>query len=249
VDAADYGVPQRRRRVFILALRRDLDLDQFELPPTNSRAALLYDQWITGEYWKRHDLTRTGHMEKRDETIVNALRQQLFPMDGLSPWRTVRDAIGDLPAPVARGEQEIMANHVQHPGARSYSGHAGSRLDHPAKALKAGAHGTPGGENTVQIPDGGVRYLTTREAARLQTFPDTWLFSGSWGACVKQLGNAVPAKLAALFAYEIYERLAGVRRVVDSSDNPAQLPAGSANAVATAEPIDSLLRKRLPAEV
>jgi len=52
-----------------------------------------------------------------------------------------------------------------------------------------------------------VRYFTVREAARLQTFPDTWQFSGGWGACIKQLGNAVPVELAHLFAREIYNRL------------------------------------------
>jgi DNA (cytosine-5)-methyltransferase 1 len=66
----------------------------------------------------------------------------------------------------------------------------------PAKALKAGVHGVPGGENTVALPDGKIRYLTVREAARLQGLPDEYEFIGSWSENMRQLGNAVPTELA-----------------------------------------------------
>jgi site-specific DNA-cytosine methylase len=103
---------------------------------------------------------------------------------------------------------EEIPNHVQHPGARIYIGHIGSFYDYPAKALKAGTHGTPGGENILKIPGGDlVRYFTTREAARLQTFPDDYRFHGTWGACIKQLGNAVPVEVIRLFAAKIQESL------------------------------------------
>ena len=81
------------------------------------------------------------------------------------------------------------------PGARPYIGHTGSPLDWPAKTLKAGDHGVPGGENMIAFPDKAVRYFTVREAARLQTFPDTWQLSGAWTEAMRQLGNAVPVSL------------------------------------------------------
>jgi len=123
----------------------------------------------------------------------------------LKPWLTVRDAIGDLPNPVERGMNELIPNHTQHPGARIYKSHVGSYYDFPAKALKAGTNGTPGGENMVRIPGeiNSVRYFTTREAARLHTFPDEWRFAGTWGSCIKQLGNAVPVVLARQYGQEI----------------------------------------------
>jgi DNA mismatch endonuclease Vsr len=88
------------------------------------------------------------------------------------PWRTVRDALADLPMPSS--EEPRIANHRFQPGARPYPGHTGSALDWPAKTLKAGVHGVPGGENMVVMEDGSVRYFSVREAARLRTFPDDY---------------------------------------------------------------------------
>ncbi len=79
-------------------------------------------------------------------------------------------------------------------------GHTGSPLDWPAKTLKAGDHGVPGGENMIAFPDGSVRYFTVREAARIQTFPDAWQFQGAWSEAMRQLGNAVPVTLARVVA-------------------------------------------------
>lgn len=118
----------------------------------------------------------------------------------LSPWRTVRDAIADLPE-IGPGEQCCQfPNHFLNPGARAYAGHDGSPLDEPAKTLKAGDHGVPGGENTLRLPNGEVRYFSVRECARLQTFPDEWVLEGSWTEAMRQLGNAVPVRLAELVA-------------------------------------------------
>ena len=62
------------------------------------------------------------------------------------------------------------------------AGHARSRspLDLPAKALKAGDHGVPGGENMMVREDGAVCYFTMREAARLVGLPDDYEFPRSW---------------------------------------------------------------------
>jgi DNA (cytosine-5)-methyltransferase 1 len=81
------------------------------------------------------------------------------------------------------------------PGARIYPGHNGSPLDEPAKTLKAGDHGVPGGENMLRYPNGDVRYFSVRECCRLQAFPDEYVFEGSWTENMRQLGNAVPVKL------------------------------------------------------
>ncbi len=123
------------------------------------------------------------------------------------PWRTVRDTIADLPR-IRPGETSSKVNnHFLNRGARSYAGHTGSPWDEPAKALKAGDHGVPGGENTLRLDDGSVRYFSVRECGRLQTFPDDWTFEGSWTESMRQLGNAVPVLLAEVVAKRLAEVL------------------------------------------
>ena len=206
LNAADYGVPQKRERVFIVGFRSDLGKEWAFPHPTHSHDALLVDQWVTGNYWKRHSMTPPeGGPPKRYVNKVARLRQRGIEEE-LLPWVTVRDAIGSMPDPVKKANVDFN-NHKYIPGARVYPGHTGSPLDEPAKTLKAGAHGVPGGENMIAYPDGSVRYFTVREAARLQTFPDNYIFSGAWGEVMRQLGNAVPVKLGEVVAQSVLDVL------------------------------------------
>jgi DNA (cytosine-5)-methyltransferase 1 len=203
VNAADYGVPQKRERVFIVGFRSDLNIEWSFPRPTHSFDALLFDQWITGVYWERHSLPKPT-MPEKILARVKFLQGQLPPTT--LPWRTVRDAISNLPDPRSTAAESIK-NHRYQPGARAYPGHTGSPLDLPAKTLKAGDHGVPGGENMLVNDDGSVRYFTIRESARLQTFPDGYRFHGSWTETMRQLGNAVPVKLAQVVAKSIAKKL------------------------------------------
>ena len=100
-----------------------------------------------------------------------------------------------------------IPDHIFRDGAKTYPGHTGSAIDQPAKTLKAGDHGVPGGENMIRYPDGAVRYLTTYEAKLLQTFPDDFIVAGSWGESMRQIGNAVPVKLSAIIAKKLIHTL------------------------------------------
>jgi DNA (cytosine-5)-methyltransferase 1 len=55
--------------------------------------------------------------------------------------------------------------------------------------------------------NGGVRYFSVRESARIQTFPDDFIFPGSWTESMRQLGNAVPVTLAQTVAKSIHKQL------------------------------------------
>lgn len=204
VNAADYGVPQKRERVVIVGFRSDIGEGWHFPAATHSEDALLVSQWVTNEYWERHKIARKQRALITSE-IAQRIMQMQFPVEIL-PWQTVRDAISGLPAP-ARGANVEIPNHRFQPGARVYTGHTGSSLDAPAKTLKAGDHGVPGGENMMVRPDGSVRYFTVRESARLQTFPDWFEFPCSWTESMRQIGNAVPVRLSEVIAGSIAKAL------------------------------------------
>lgn len=176
-NAADYGIPQQRHRVFFIGFRWDSQTDWCFPTPTHADID-----------------TQSG--------AIFAKRS------GLLPWVTLQEAINDLSKPTAKASSK-WPNHVLQLGAKSYPGHTGSPLDRPAKALKAGAHGVPGGENMIAYADGSVRYLTVRESARVQTFPDDYVFLGSWTEAMRQLGNAVPMKLAEIVGRSVAKALTG----------------------------------------
>lgn len=211
LQAADFGVPQKRERVFFVGFRRDLGVEWHFPAPTHSLEQLLYEQYVTGAYWERHGLARPEVPPRLARRVARAHAQAELFGGRHEPWRTVRDALEDLPDPEAHPDNEFN-DHKFIPGARSYPGHTGSSLDDPSKTLKAGDHGVPGGENMMLKANGSVRYFTVRESARLQTFDDAYVFSGAWGEVMRQLGNAVPVALAEAVAGSVARSLDTVRQ-------------------------------------
>lgn len=196
VDAADYGIPQRRERVFIVGIREDLNLEWSFLKKTHSLDSLLWSQFMSGDYWEKNsthppDIKILDHNIQRK--VAKLQHQPASIPPALRPWKTIRDQIGGLPEPDLEGS--YSAEHVLHEGAKIYPGHTGSYIDFPSKALKAGDHGVPGGENMIRYEDGSVRYYTTYEAKRIQTFPESYRILGSWSEAMRQIGNAVPVAL------------------------------------------------------
>lgn len=203
LNAANYGVPQRRERVVFVGFRSDINAKWNFPKETHSLEALLWSQCQSDKYWERHkiagiDRQLDGRLHLRGMNLREKPREK--------PWVTVRDALLGLPDP-AHGVSGEFRNHKFQGGARSYPGHTGSPLDEAAKTLKAGVHGVPGGENMLAYPDGTVRYFTVRESARLQTFPDDYELHGSWSEAMRQLGNAVPVELAHVVAKEVVSHL------------------------------------------
>ena len=208
-NSANFGAPQKRDRVFIVGFRTDQDAKWHWPRNTHSQEELIRSQWVTGEYWDRHRVA--GRLRP---VMPASLRRKVDCLRSVNehaltaPWQTVRDALIGLPEPLKDGrDHPSIYNHKLQTGARAYAGHTGSPLDLPSKALKAGDHGVPGGENMVVLPDGSVRYFTIREAARLQTFPDGYLFDGAWSEAMRQIGNAVPVVLAQAVASSVAEKL------------------------------------------
>ena len=202
VDAADFGVPQSRQRLFVVAFRADVvDDGVWAWPePTHSRDVLLWDQ-IHGPYWEAHGLRRrrppTGR-RKGSQALRDEIAAGERP-DG-KRWRTLRDALDGLPDLRSAAAGAVDGHELVPTKATTYHGHTGNVLDWPAKTVKAGAHGLPGGEGIVRLDNGRARRLTVRETARLQTFPDDWRLAGSRSRALRQLGNAVPVVVAETLA-------------------------------------------------
>jgi DNA (cytosine-5)-methyltransferase 1 len=195
VNAADYGVPQNRERVVIVGFRWDIQ-EPWSFPqPAHTPDALQAAKWLTGTYWDEHHIPLARRPAPPAGIQPTLARIETLPF--AARWRTVRDALVGLPDPQAP-EASRIPNHKFQAGARKYAGHTGSDLDWPAKTLKAGDHGVPGGENMLAFPDGSVRYFTVRESARLQTFPDWYIFPSTWTESMRQIGNAVPVTLASV---------------------------------------------------
>jgi DNA (cytosine-5)-methyltransferase 1 len=205
LNAADFGVPQKRERVFFVGFRSDVEADWSFPLSRYSQKSLLWSQYRSDDYWDRH---RVAKKHRAIDPSLAAAASRLGDKPQAKPWRTVRDATHDLPDPERQPiESQIHLNHKFQPGARAYQGHTGSPMDEPAKTLKAGVHGVPGGENMLIKPNGAIRYFTVRESARLQTFPDHFLFHGSWTETMRQLGNAVPVDLATVVADSVRRAL------------------------------------------
>ena len=189
LTAADYGVPQRRERVFTVGFRRGVDA-RWEWPKaTHSEDALIFAQWVDGSYWTEHGLPRP---HTPTELVERAGRMTRRPP--LKRWQTVRDAIKDLPQRPPADELRSDLGIVKE-----------QRLDLPASTITA----THWNNKLLRTDDGGLRYLTVREMARLQGFDDSWGFAGAEDDVMRQVGNAVPPPMAAALMAAIRDALAG----------------------------------------
>lgn len=126
-------------------------------------------------------------------------------LGGLRPYRTTQDGIGDLWDVLDAG---TVSNHTSkdysrakfYPGSKS-QGNAMAPKDRPAQTVRAEAHGNQYAHYRVAdgfSPDDMTawRRMTVRECARLQSFPDSFVFPVSQSQAHKQVGNAVPPVLA-----------------------------------------------------
>jgi DNA (cytosine-5)-methyltransferase 1 len=207
LNAADFGVPQTRERVVIIGTRSDLKMSWSFPIATHSEDRLLWDMYVTGEYWDRHKVVKSAQPVL--DVLLNERISRLEDKYGmfepeLQPWKTIRDVLSDTTDPEL---DHGIIDHIFRDGARTYPGHTGSDFDWPSKTIKAGGHGVPGGENMIRFRDGRVRYLTTFEAKRIQTFPDDFVIKGAWGEAMRQIGNAVPVLLAEKIGRELANKL------------------------------------------
>lgn len=185
LNAADYGVPQVRRRIIILGVRNDLDVELRYPEPTHTgrNASALYGPRIL-------------------------------------PWVTLREAIGDLPPEPCEGEAGCpVPNHYGTKHRVKLNNYLGNRplaWDEPAPTILG--RGSKTGGPVIHPHPNLHRRLTVRECARIQSFPDDFVFFGSPSSQYAQVGNAVPPLMAFRVAQAVMRSVGREPRGFDPSE-------------------------------
>lgn len=176
LKAVMFKVPQKRERLFLVAVRKDLaDKVSFDWPAPYRRVMTLRDAFFAGDLYPVDVPESEGQQYPEKKKNV----MDLVPMGG--DWR-------DLPEEVAK---EYMKGSYNLGGGKTGMARRLS-LDEPSLTLTC----APAQKQTERCHPTQTRPLTVREYARIQTFPDDWNFSGNMSSKYKQIGNAVPVNLA-----------------------------------------------------
>jgi DNA (cytosine-5)-methyltransferase 1 len=146
--------------------------------------------------FKLFDIKQYEVPQKRQRVIIVGVKNTI-PFEPKWPTPsdkilTLKDAIGDLPVEYNPSTQHIGTKHKC--AVTGYPGNRELKWEEPSPTItgRGGGSGGPVIHNHPSLQ----RRLTVRECARIQTFPDSFVFSGSISSIYKQLGNAVPCKFS-----------------------------------------------------
>lgn len=177
LKAVEHNVPQKRERLFLIAVRKDLlnKKDKFVWPTPNNIKLTMRDALKKGSLYHTDVPYSTGQKyPKRKEEIMS-----MVPQGGY--WK-------HLPVEV---QKEYMKKSYYLGGGKTGMARRLS-WDEPCLTLTC----SPAQNQTERCHPVETRPLQIREYARVQTFPDEWEFCGSMSAQYRQIGNAVPVNLA-----------------------------------------------------
>lgn len=209
LNARDYGVPQNRKRAFILAVRADIDTTDFVWPPEPTHTKSGQQEWVTS----------SCVFERPPQSILIEFRERLVEKFNIS-HELAENCINKLQWGSPITKDDTCNVHMEHSNEmqdlfkntpllgdrtesgrqlachKNYSGHLdvyGRIYPHlPSNTITTGCNNPSKGRFVHPwLPHG----ITLRHAARLQTFPDDYIFNGGTMSIAKQIGNAVPIKL------------------------------------------------------
>lgn len=177
-----YKVPQKRERVLIVGIRKDLNQHLFEFPKPHKKVYTLKDALKKGELFSCDVPESAGSKYPKSKKDV----LDLVPEGGY--WR-------DLPIDI---QKKYMGGSFYLGGGKTGMARRMS-WEEPSLTLTC----SPAQKQTERCHPEETRPFTVREYARIQTFPDDWYFSGSVSQQYKQIGNAVPVNFAKEVGYSI----------------------------------------------
>ena len=185
LKAIHYQVPQKRERLFLVAIRRGSGIC-FNYPKPFKEIYTVRDALKAGRLYPTDVPFSPGQSyPKRKKEILD-----MVPPGGY--WR-------DLPVEI---QKEYMLKSFYLGGGKTGMARRIS-WDEPCLTLTC----SPAQKQTERCHPDETRPFTVREYARIQTFPDDWVFCGSVGTQYKQIGNAVPVNLAYHMGVELVRSL------------------------------------------
>lgn len=185
LKAINYKVPQKRERLILVGVRKDIDIE-YEYPKPYQKIYNLKDALKKGELFNC-DVPKSGgssYPEHKKQVL------DLVPPKGY--WR-------DLPIDI---QKEYMGKSFYLGGGKTGMARR-IGWDEPSLTLTC----SPAQKQTERCHPDETRPFTVREYARIQTFPDEWKFAGSISQQYKQIGNAVPCNLGEEIGYSIIKFL------------------------------------------
>lgn len=185
LKAINYRVPQKRERLILVGVRKDIDLD-FDYPKPHNKIYNLEDALKKGELFDCDVPKSNG--AKYPEYKKQVL--DMVPPKGY--WR-------DLPLDV---QKEYMGGSFYLGGGKTGMARR-IGWDEPSLTLTC----SPAQKQTERCHPDETRPFTVREYARIQTFPDEWEFAGSMAQQYKQIGNAVPVNLGQEVGFSVVKLL------------------------------------------
>lgn len=187
MKAIHHRVPQKRERLIIVGIRKDLAGDvEFEWPKPTGRIYTVRDALKAGELFDKNVPESDGQKYPDHKKAV----LELVPPGGY--WR-------DLPIEI---QKSYMMKSYYLGGGKTGMARRMS-WDEPSLTLTT----APAQKQTERCHPDETRPFTVREYARIQTFPDDWQFAGSQSAVYKQIGNAVPVNLAERLGWSLVRML------------------------------------------
>lgn len=195
INAKDYGIPQHRERVIFIAVRNDLKNIEPTMPlPTHGETSNLFS--FVAPYRTFADAcSDLEFLESGEKSRTDLLHEAVKHPDHVIEW------LWDVP-------QGKSAHENEDPNLRPPSGYNTTYKrqiwNEPASTVQTTFGMISGCRNVHPI---ATRSLTIREAARIQSFPDTFKFEGTLGDIRATIGNALPPLLAFAIARHIKTKL------------------------------------------
>lgn len=185
LKAIHYRVPQKRERLILVGIRKDIDIE-FEYPKPHQKIYNLEDALKKGELFENDVPESNGAKYPKYKKEV----LDMVPPKGY--WR-------NLPIDI---QKEYMGGSFYLGGGKTGMARR-IGWDEPSLTLTC----SPAQKQTERCHPDETRPFTVREYARIQTFPDEWVFEGSIAQKYKQIGNAVPVNLGQEVGYSIVKFL------------------------------------------